>query len=99
MHETLAAVEAFLAREGVLRTRLREHSTGDLLDLMPIEPLALPGLAPTVVVAALVTLEHRGIVQRACERVHSHDSTEYYVTWRLGRRAPQPALVASARPA
>lgn len=93
MHEIVTAVEVLLARAGVMWTRLREQGAGDVLDLMPVEALALPGLAPPAVVAALVTLEQRGVVQRGCARVHPQDSTEYRVAWRLARVAsPSAAL-------
>jgi hypothetical protein len=88
MHEILTAVEMILARAGVMWTRLREQGAGDVLDLMPVEALALAGFAPPAVVAALVTLEQRGVVQRGCARVHPHDSSEYHVVWRLAREAP-----------
>lgn len=78
MHEILTAVEVLLARAGVMWTRLREQGAGD---------------APPAVVAALVTLEQRGVVQRGCEHVHPQDSTEYRVAWRLARVAsPSAAL-------
>ena len=88
MYETLAAVEAWLAGAGRLWTRLREQGAQDVLDLMPCEAFALPGCTSPAVVAALLTLEQRGVVQRGHPRVHPHDSSEYHVVWRLAREAP-----------
>lgn len=94
MHETLVAVEAWLARVGRMWTRLREQGAGEVLDLMPVDAFALAGFPPTAVEAALVTLEQRGVVQRGCARVHPQDSTEYRMVWRLTR----VVLPSAARP-
>lgn len=93
MYEIVTAVEECLARVGVMWTRLREQGAGDVLDLMPMDARVFPGLASPAVMAALVMLEQRGVVQRGCERVHPQDSTEYRVAWRLARVAsPSAAL-------
>ena len=86
MHDTLAVVEAFLTRGGVLRTRLREQARGEVLDVVPAELPAIPDVSPAEVAAALLTLEQRGMVWRMCERVHPWDSTEYRVTWCIAGR-------------
>ena len=62
-------------------TRLRERTVDKVIDLLPVDYPAIPGVSAAEVVAALVTLERRGVVRRARERVHSYDSAEYLVTW------------------
>jgi hypothetical protein len=81
MGDPVAAVEAFLGKGSVIRTRLRERAADELIDLLPIDHPAIPGVSAAEVIAALVMLEQRGVVRRARERVHPYDSAEYLVTW------------------
>lgn len=81
MRTPVAAVEAFLGKGAVIHTRLRERTAEEVVDLLPVDHPAIPGVSAEEVVAVLVTLEQRGVVQRARERVHPHDNAEYLVTW------------------
>ena len=81
MPDPVAAVEAFLGKGAVIRTRLRERTAKEVVDLLPVDHPAIPGVSAEEVMAALVTLERRGVVRRTRERVHPHDSAEYRVTW------------------
>ena len=81
MQDPVAAVEMFLGKGAVIRTRLRERTEDEVIDLLPVDYPAIPGVSAEAVVAALVTLERRGVVRRARERVHPYDSAEYLVTW------------------
>ncbi len=69
--------EALYAGGGMLQTRLRERSTGEIHDL-PLGFLRLPGLplCAAEVFTALQELELRGVV--VCSLVvHPWDSSEY----------------------
>jgi hypothetical protein len=81
MTDPITAVEAFLASGQVIHTRLRERATDEVLDLLPVHQPAIPDVSLADVVAALVTLEQRGVARRAGEKICAHDSTEYLVTW------------------
>ncbi len=81
MRDPVAAVEAFIGKGSVIHTRLRERTADEVIDLLPVDHPTIPGVSAEDVVAALVTLERRGAVRRARERVHPHDSAEYRVTW------------------
>lgn len=92
MRDPVAAVEAFLGKGAVIRTRLRERTAEEVIDLLPVDHPAIPGVFAEEVVAALITLERRGVVRRARERVHPHDSAEYLVTWCLGEEIHDATL-------
>ena len=65
MRNSVAAVEAILRQGVVIRTRLRERTAEEVVDLLPIDQPAIPGVSAAEVVAALITLEQRGVVRRA----------------------------------
>ena len=81
MSRKAAVVAALRAGGGMLQTRLRERSTGDVHD-MPSGLLALPGtaLGAIDVVSALEELATHGVVVSSLA-VHPFDSAEYCVSW------------------
>ena len=91
MADNTTAMEAFLAVGGVLQTRLRERSMGEVHDL-PTYPLATPGmsLCPEEVVSILEQLEQTGTVRRCYEAVHPYDSSEYSIAWGIARERQAP---------
>lgn len=59
MRDPVAAVETFLGKGSVIHTRLRERTADEIVDLLPVDHPAIPGVSMEEVVAALVTLEQR----------------------------------------
>ena len=86
MIDTATAIEAYLAAGGVLQTRLRERSMGEVHDLPTYSPV-MPGvsLCPEDVVAILEQCERAGTVRRCYAVVHPYDSSEYRIIWAISR--------------
>ncbi|MGE0821739.1 MAG: hypothetical protein AB7G75_10960 [Candidatus Binatia bacterium] len=87
MTDDVVALETFLASGGIIQTRIRERSEGEIHDCV-IHPSLLPGVSlhGEQMVAALEELARRGTVTQS-EVVHRYDSSEYRIIWRAS--APQ----------